>query len=111
MILQTNLFKGKKAEASQFRGKADIYDASNAIDDDPETYWATNNSIKSAAIIIDLGGAQSFNRFLIQEYIRLGQRVKGFTLEAYTDSGWVQIAEETTIGYKTHSSISHSNSN
>ena len=98
----TNIFEGKKAEASHVRGNASVYGAQNAIDGDPETYWATDDVINSnsASIIIDLGQKTAFNRFLIQEYIRLGQRVKAFTLEAYTDDGWVQIAKETTIGYK-----------
>ena len=41
------------------------------------------------------------NRFLVQEHIALGQRVKAFTLEAMlADGSWVQVAEGTTIGYK-----------
>ena len=96
----TNLFKGKKAEASQVRGNASKYGAQNAIDNDSETYWTTDDGINSASLTIDLGEKTAFNRFLAQEYIRLGQRVKAFTLEVYTDDGWVQIAGETTIGYK-----------
>ncbi len=41
-----------------------------------------------------------FNRFLVQEYIRLGQRVKSFTIEAFIDGGWKQLVQGTTIGYK-----------
>lgn len=95
-----NLLEDAKIKATQVRGNAEIYAAKNAIDDDPETYWTTNNSIKTPALTINLGGQKAFNRFLIQEYIRLGQRVKSFTLEAHTNDGWKIIAEETTIGYK-----------
>ena len=41
-----------------------------------------------------------FNRFLVQEYIRLGQRVKSFRVEALVDGNWKEIAKATTIGYK-----------
>lgn len=51
---------------------------------------------------------QKFNRILLQEPIELGQRVKGFTLEAYSGEEWKEISDEylgpedslTTIGYK-----------
>lgn len=40
------------------------------------------------------------NRFLIQEDIRLGQRVKKFKLEAWVENEWQLVASETTIGRK-----------
>ena len=49
---------------------------------------------------IDLGKPTTFNRFLVQEYIRLGQRVKAFTVEALVDGSWQEVANGTTIGYK-----------
>jgi alpha-L-fucosidase len=40
------------------------------------------------------------NRFLVQEYIRLGQRVKAFTVEALVNGNWSEVTKGTTIGYK-----------
>jgi len=37
---------------------------------------------------------------LLQEYIRLGQRVKLFTVEAWQNNAWKEVASATTIGYK-----------
>jgi alpha-L-fucosidase len=51
-------------------------------------------------LTLDFDKPVSFNRFLVQEYIPLGQRVKSFTVEAFVDGVWQQIAKETTIGYK-----------
>jgi alpha-L-fucosidase len=65
-----------------------------------ETYWTTENNITDASIVIDLGKSVEFNRFLIQEYIPLGQRVQEFTLEAMVEDNWKLLASETTIGYK-----------
>jgi alpha-L-fucosidase len=51
-------------------------------------------------MIVDFGKPTTFNRFLVQEYIRLGQRVKAFTIEAFVDGNWKELAQATTIGYK-----------
>jgi len=56
--------------------------------------------VKSASLTIDFGAPTTFNRFMSQEYIRLGQRVKAFTLEVLVDGNWKEIAKATTIGYK-----------
>jgi alpha-L-fucosidase len=37
---------------------------------------------------------------LLQEYIKLGQRVKSFNVEVFSDDRWTKVAEGTTIGYK-----------
>ncbi|MCK5776621.1 MAG: discoidin domain-containing protein, partial [Bacteroidales bacterium] len=36
----------------------------------------------------------------LQEYIKLGQRIKAFNIEAEIDGEWKQIDSQTTIGYK-----------
>ena len=64
------------------------------------TYWATKDDVTNAELIIDLGAETEVNRILLQEYIRLGQRVKGFKVEAFTDGSGSQLIEGTTIGYK-----------
>ena len=92
------LAKGSKATATNVRGIG--FEATHAIDGQKETYWATEDGQKTAAITIELKESTTFNRFLVQEYIALGQRVKAFSLEAKTDKGWQEIATATTIGYK-----------
>jgi len=41
-----------------------------------------------------------FNRFMAREYIRSGQRVKAFAVEAFFGGDWKEISRGTTIGYK-----------
>ncbi len=96
----SNLFDGKEVEASQIRGEAVKYRAENAMDGDLDTYWTTDDAVTSASITVDLDNSVAFNRFLVQEHIRLGQRVKAFILEGYEDGKWFPIAEGTTIGFK-----------
>ena len=95
-----NLVEKKKASASNVRGNSKDFGANKAIDNDKNTYWATDDNVTKASLTIDLGKPTTFNRFLAQEYIRLGQRVKTFTVEAFVDGNWKEIAKETTIGYK-----------
>jgi len=98
--LETNLAKNIKAEADEVRGNSSKFDAVKAIDGNPETYWATNDDVTSASLILDFGEPTTFNRFLAQEYIPLGQRVKKFSLEAEIDGTWKEIDSQTTIGTK-----------
>ena len=103
MIKQTfavNLAEKTKAEATNVRGNASKFSASKAVDGDTETYWATDDDVNEASLTITFNKPTKFNRFLAQEYIRLGQRAKAFTIEALVDGNWKEIAKATTIGYK-----------
>lgn len=95
-----NLAEKAKVEATNVRGNAKEFSAYKTIDGKKDTYWATDDSIKKASLTVDFGKPTTFNRLMVQEYIRLGQRVKAFTLEAFVDGNWEEIAKATTIGYK-----------
>jgi alpha-L-fucosidase len=53
-----------------------------------------------ASLELDLGKVQVIRYFVIQEYIRLGQRVKAFNIEAMENNEWKTLVAATTIGYK-----------
>ena len=77
------------------------YIVSNLVDDNYDTYWATDDTVATAWVEFDFNFPQTFNRVLLQEYIPLGQRVEKFHIEVEDENGnWRTIAEETTIGYK-----------
>ncbi|WP_158857932.1 alpha-L-fucosidase [Lunatibacter salilacus] len=76
------------------------FEAKNVLDEKLDTYWTTPDGELSGSITIEFKEPIIFNRFLVQEHIALGQRVKEFKLEAENEAGWETIAEETTIGYK-----------
>ena len=98
-IFKENLAEGAKVEASAARGRK--YRAGNILDGEYDSFWSAPDGVNEATLTIDLGKPKTFNRVLIQEYIPLGQRVRSFTLEAFTNEGqWKEIASETTIGYK-----------
>jgi alpha-L-fucosidase len=95
-----NLAEKSKVEASNVRGNAEEFNANMAIDNNKDTYWATDDNAIKASLTIDLEKSTLFNRFLVQEYIRLGQRVKAFTVEALVHGNWKEVVKGTTIGYK-----------
>ncbi len=72
----------------------------NITDGNPESYWATDDGIASATITIDLGKETTFDRVLIQEPIRFGQRISRFQVLVLENEDWKILYEGTTIGYK-----------
>lgn len=95
-----SLAEKAKVTASNIRGNSKVFNAEKAIDGNKDTYWATDDGMTNASLTIDFMKPTTFNRFLVQEYIRLGQRVKTFTVEALVDGTWKEVAKATTIGYK-----------
>lgn len=95
---KNELARNKKAHSSSDRGSN--FRAVNTIDGDPETYWTTPDKTNSASLTIDLGTETEINRILIQEYIKLGQRVKSYKVEVLQDKSWIPVIDGTTIGYK-----------
>jgi alpha-L-fucosidase len=95
-----NLAENQKTTASNVRGDAKQFGTENLIDNNKDTYWATDDSVTTPSLIIEFGKPTLFNRFMVQEYIRLGQRVKSFSVEAFTDGSWKEVVKGTTIGYK-----------
>ncbi|GAB3522453.1 alpha-L-fucosidase [Emticicia fontis] len=95
-----NLARSARASASQVRGGKPEFGSMKATDADKESYWATDDTTRKASLTLHFNAPTSFNRFLVQEPIWLGQRVKSFIVEALVGSNWKEIAKETTIGYK-----------
>lgn len=97
---KTELLASAKVTASNNRGNSNEFAAKNATDGNKDTYWATDDNVKTASIVFDFEKSTAINRILLQEYIKLGQRIKAFTVEAKVAGQWKTIANETTIGYK-----------
>ena len=99
-IFANDLTENAQISVNNYRGESQKYAATNLIDDDPNTYWATDAEIIQSSIEINFDIAKTVNFVLLQENIALGQRVEKFHIAAMVDGKWKQIAEGTTIGYK-----------
>ena len=98
---QTNLVtEAKGVSASSHRGDDNLYAPANIMDEDEDTYWATDDGIHTGSIEIAFKEPKTIRYVQLQEYIRLGQRVKSFHVEIMMNGAWKKVADGTTIGYK-----------
>ncbi len=95
-----DLAAGRKVTATAQRGGGSKFGPDRLTDDDRETYWATDDSVTTASLTVDLGDRQPVRYVELAEYIHLGQRITGFSVEAWVDGVWIPIGAGTTVGYK-----------
>jgi alpha-L-fucosidase len=70
------------------------------VDGDGRTAWRAPAGLRTPTIEVGLGEVIRFDRLLVQENFRNGQRVEAFSLEVPEGTGWKEVARGTTIGYK-----------
>jgi alpha-L-fucosidase len=94
-----NMAKGSKLTASNVRGNNKLkYGPAFLTDNDRYSYWATDDNVTKAQVMLDLPKTQTFNVIRLRENIKLGQRITSFTVEAVADGKWRSIANGTSIG-------------
>jgi alpha-L-fucosidase len=89
-----------QVKSDTYRGSSKLYAPANVTDGKKETYWATDDNVTKGNLTIDLGSKKMVTYISLQEYIKLGQRVKGFTVFVWKNNAWAEAVKGTTIGYK-----------
>lgn len=75
------------------------FSASNVLDGNKQTYWATDDDVREATLTLTLKEPVSLYRLRLKEPIRLGQRIDSLRVEALVAGGqWETVATGTTIG-------------
>lgn len=97
---RTNIAANATATSNAHRGDADTFDASRTIDENHETYWSLDDESTSGYVELDLEQSHFIKYVILREYIKLGQRVRSFKVEAKVGDTWKTIGAGTTIGYK-----------
>jgi alpha-L-fucosidase len=92
-IFKENLLKNAK-------GVGAIKKIKPLLDDNDATHISLSMKENDNAIEMNLNGKKIFNVLLLQENIRIGQRVEKFVLEYWANGEWKKATEGTTIGYK-----------
>jgi alpha-L-fucosidase len=90
----------KAGTSGGFRGSDKRFSTTNLVDANSETYWSLDDGKHSGTAEIKLSQPVKVSFIQLQEYIKLGQRVKSFKVEAMVNGNWTQVAQGTTIGYK-----------
>ena len=99
-IFKTDLAARKPATASNIRGDDQLFAPGLALDGNPDTYWATDDSVTDGWTEIDLGQPMKFNIACMQEAIALGQRVESYSIQYLDGAEWKTASQGTTIGHK-----------
>ncbi|RZK55737.1 MAG: discoidin domain-containing protein, partial [Pedobacter sp.] len=72
----------------------------NLIDGNKQNYWSTTDNTNQAMLIFDLKKTTTFDIISLQEFIALGQRIDGFTIDVYEQEKWQEIYAGASIGAK-----------
>ena len=91
-----DLARGARVSASNVRGGG--FSAANVIDDRRDTYWASDDRVKTPELVLDLGREVTFNVVRLREYLPLGQRVERFAIDVWQEGRWIEFARGTSIG-------------
>jgi len=87
-------------EANFYRGKNKKYSPENLVDGNDETYWSTDDEQTTGSFEIDFQKNVKVKYVVLKEYIKLGQRVKSFSVDVWKNNQWQNVAIATTIGHK-----------
>jgi len=99
-LYQTDLAPYATLTASNTRGGCPDFGPDNVVDGDPDTYWATDDGVREAALELTYEQPVRFNHVVLQEYIPLGQRIQAWKVEARVGDRWQPLGAGTTVGYK-----------
>ncbi|HEX5322290.1 MAG TPA: hypothetical protein VFW40_00790, partial [Capsulimonadaceae bacterium] len=70
----------------------------NVVQGGEGAYWATDDSVRDAELVLDFAEPVTFNLVRLREYLPLGQRVDVFGLDQWQDGGWTEFARGEGIG-------------
>ncbi|KAH9896360.1 glycoside hydrolase family 29 protein [Xylariomycetidae sp. FL2044] len=85
--------------SSVLGGDRDLFGPSNAWDGDDDTYWATEEEDAVGWLEVDLGDTYSVDAFITKEHIALGQRIGGYSIEAFMNGTLTTVVEGSSLGY------------
>ena len=97
-IFARDLALHARVTASNVREGARRYRAENVIDGKRDTYWATDDGVTNADLVLEFPQPVTFNIVRLREYLPLGQRVEGYVLMQWQDGQWKEFASGASIG-------------
>jgi alpha-L-fucosidase len=97
-MFKENLAENVEASASEIMDES--HNVQNIFDGNMDTYWCPKEGTERCEIKIDLKDSKEFDRVVLKEHIKNGQRVEKFTLEYWDGYDWKTLYSGTIIGHK-----------
>jgi alpha-L-fucosidase len=97
-IFAVDLAHHARVTASNVRGQARGYRPENVIDRKRDTYWATDDGVTNAEILLEFPQPVTYNVVRLREYAPLGQRVEAYVVEGWRDGQWHEFGKGASIG-------------
>ncbi|SDN17032.1 L-fucose:H+ symporter permease [Pedobacter steynii] len=93
-----NLLEKAEIQASNTRGRKKIFSPQHLIDGDKNTYWSTDDTVRTPEFTIKLKEPTTFNIIRLKEYIALGQRIESFAVDIWKNEEWQELTQGSSIG-------------
>jgi alpha-L-fucosidase len=93
----SNIINQATISASETREENE-FSVTNVVDNNPETFWATNDDVSLPFIEINFKDEQEFNIIGLREYLPLGQRIDSFSIDVLQNNNWKNIGTYEAIG-------------
>ena len=97
-LFARELTAGRPVTASNVRGNAPAFAANNLTDGCDDSYWAADDDVTQATLVLELGERTRIGAIRLEEHTPLGQRIAGFAVDVRVWDQWLEMAVGTTIG-------------
>ncbi len=97
---QQNLAQHAVITASNTRRNHPDFNVQKLVDDNPNSYWATDDGVRNATLVFSWEKPVNFRYISLSEYLQLGQRIDSIAVDVFENESWAQIAQATSIGAK-----------
>ena len=84
--------------ASNTREESTEFSVKNLTDNNPNTFWATDDDVLESSIELKFDEDQEFSFIGLREYLPLGQRVDSFSIDILKNNEWKNIGTYEAVG-------------
>ncbi|WP_265799515.1 alpha-L-fucosidase [Pedobacter sp. MC2016-05] len=99
LTFKANILAGAQLRAKNIRqGNSKKFGLQFLTDQDRYSYWATDDDVHTAQLTATLPQEKTFNVIQLRENIKLGQRIRAFSVDIFDQGVWKEIAKGTSIG-------------
>lgn len=97
-IFSQDLARKARLTASNTRGSDQLFSPRHLTDGNRLTYWAADDSVTEAEIVLEFIQSVTFNVVSLREFLPLGQRIAGFMINVAERGQWRKYAAGMAIG-------------